>query len=74
MSQAKNSALSAQARQLAPVERIALVEDILQSLDTISSELEKKWADEAKDRLEAFKRGELEAHDLDGVLAGYERS
>ena len=73
MTTTKTSALSTQARQLPPAERIDLVEDILQSLDTVGAELEKRWADEAKDRLAAYKRGELAARDLDEVLAEYDR-
>ena len=45
----------------------------MQSLDAISPELEKKWADEAKDRLAAYKRGELGSRDLDEVLAEYDK-
>ena len=73
MTTTKTSALSAQARQLPPSERIDLVEDILQSLDTVGPELEKKWADEAKDRLAAYKRGELASRDFDEVLAEYDK-
>ena len=55
--------LSTEARKLSPVERAALVEAILQSLDTIAPELERAWTDEAKDRLAAYRRGEIVAKD-----------
>ena len=66
--------LSREARKLSPLERAELIEDLLQSLGAISSEHEEKWAAEAKDRLEAYRRGDLEARDLDEALAKYPRS
>ena len=67
------STLSAEARRLSPADRIALVEEILQSLDAIDPELEKRWADEAKDRLAAYQRGDLQARDIDEVFAAYDK-
>ena len=52
-----------QAQALSPLERLQLVEAILQSLEPTDPEKEKKWAEEADARLEAFRRGELEAKD-----------
>lgn len=67
---AKTKALSEEARRLSPEERIALVEDLLNSLDPADPEIEKLWADEARDRLQAYRRGEIDAVSLDEVLAG----
>ena len=67
---AKTKALSEEARRLSPEERIALVEDLLNSLDPADPEIEKLWADEARDRLRAYRRGEIDAVSLDQVLAG----
>ncbi|WP_204376696.1 addiction module protein [Methyloceanibacter marginalis] len=49
---AKIKALSEEARRLSPEERIALVEDLLKSLDPADPEIEKLWAEEARDRLQ----------------------
>jgi putative addiction module component (TIGR02574 family) len=61
--------LTDQAAKLAPAERAELVEHILQSLDSTDARLDRLWADEAKDRLAAYQRGEIETVDLDDVLA-----
>jgi putative addiction module component (TIGR02574 family) len=66
---AKTKALSEQARQLAPEERIELVEDLLGSLDPIDPEIDRLWAEEARDRLQAYRRGEIEAISLKDVIA-----
>ena len=49
--------LSAQAAQLAPEERIQLVERILNSLDQPDAALDALWANDANDRLAAYRRG-----------------
>ena len=61
--------LTEQASLLPPIERAELVEGILQSLDATDPNLDKLWAEEAKDRLAAYRRGELEALDFDETLA-----
>ena len=61
--------LTEQASRLPPVERAELVEGILESLDRSDPDLERLWAEEAKDRLAAFRRGEIEAVDFDDTLA-----
>jgi putative addiction module component (TIGR02574 family) len=61
--------LTEQASLLPPTERAQLVEGILQSLDATDPSLDQIWAEEAKDRLAAYRRGELEALDFDGTLA-----
>ena len=61
--------LTEQASLLPPMERAELVEGILQSLDATDPSLDRLWSDEAKDRLAAYRRGELEALDFDEMLA-----
>ena len=61
--------LAEQAGLLPPIERAELVENILQSLDTADPNLDRLWAEEAKDRLDAYRRGELGALDFDENLA-----
>jgi putative addiction module component (TIGR02574 family) len=57
------------ARALPPQDRIALVEDVLDSLDRANQ----MWAREASDRLAAYRRGELAVKDLDDIVAKYRR-
>jgi putative addiction module component (TIGR02574 family) len=60
-----------QARQLPPDERMALVEQILDTLDERDSSLDSQWADEAESRLAAYRRGEVQAIPLNEVIAKY---
>ena len=64
-------ALIEQARALPPQDRIALVEDVLNSLDRADPNIDQLWAREASDRLAAYRRGELAAKDLRDVIAKY---
>jgi putative addiction module component (TIGR02574 family) len=64
-------ALGAQARELSASDRIALIEDVLDSLDRIDPRIDDLWIAEAKDRLTAYRRGELAARDLDDIIAKY---
>jgi len=64
--------LSAQAVQLPPEERVALVERILDSLDEPDASLDALWAKEADDRLAAYRRGEIRAVALSDVVAKYQ--
>lgn len=64
--------LSAQAVQLPPEERMALVERILDSLDEPDASLDALWAKEAVDRLAAYRRGEIRAVALSDVIAKYQ--
>ena len=64
-------ALSEQALQLPPVERMALVERILDSLDEPDPSMDASWAREADDRLAAYRRGEIRAVPLSEVLVKY---
>ena len=57
------------ARQLTPDERVELVENILVTLAGSDPEIERAWAKEAKDRMDAIRRGELATHDAEEVLA-----
>ena len=66
--------LRAQAAQLAPEERIQLVERILNSLDQPDAALDALWANDANDRLAAYRRGEIKAVGLPDVIAKYQQS
>lgn len=71
MSQAAE-ALSAQATQLPPEERMEVVERILDSLDEPDAALDALWAKDADDRLAAYRRGEIKAVALSDVIARYQ--
>jgi putative addiction module component (TIGR02574 family) len=57
------------ARLLTPAERAELVERILSTLDATDPRIDALWAAEGTDRLAAYDRGEITAHDFDAVLA-----
>lgn len=65
--------LSSPAKQLKPTERLELVEQLLDSLDTPDAGIDGQWSEEAEDRLAAWRRGEIRAIPLDEVLARYAR-
>jgi putative addiction module component (TIGR02574 family) len=67
----KAKMLTEQARALPPQDRIALVEDVLDSLDRADPDIDQLWAREASDRLAAYRRGELAARDLRDIIAKY---
>lgn len=67
----KAKSLSEAALALSPQDRIALVEDILDSLDRPDPDIDRLWAREARDRLAAYRRGELAAKDLGEIFAKY---
>ena len=69
----KAKSLSEQARQLTPEERIELIEDLLGSLDPVDPEIDRLWAEEARDRLAAYLRGELQATTLEEVIQRHQR-
>jgi putative addiction module component (TIGR02574 family) len=68
---AKAKALGEQARELSPQDRIALVEDVLDSLDQADPNIDRLWAKEAGERLAAYRRGEIAARDLSDIVAKY---
>lgn len=59
------------ARALPPADRIALVEDVLDSLDQPDPDIDRQWSREASDRLAAYRRGEIKAKDLNDIVAKY---
>ena len=66
---AKTKALSEEARKLSPDERTALIEDLQRSLGPTDPEIDRAWAEEARDRLNAYRRGEIEVMTLEDVIA-----
>lgn len=65
--------LGSEARKLTPEERFELVEEIFASLGQPEPEIEAAWISEAKDRLDAWRKGELPSRPLADVLGKYEK-
>jgi putative addiction module component (TIGR02574 family) len=67
----KSSDLLSAAQKLAPTERLDLVEQLLDGLDKPDNAVDALWLQEARDRLGAYRRGEISAVPLSDVLAKY---
>jgi putative addiction module component (TIGR02574 family) len=57
-----------QALKLKPVERILVVEGLLQSLDEPDKNLDAIWAEEAEKRLQAYREGRLEGVAMEEIF------
>lgn len=55
-----------------PDERLALVDQLLDTLDEPDASLDALWAKEAESRLAAYRRGEIQAATLSDVIAKYQ--
>lgn len=60
-----------EALTLKPSEKAELVDKLLSSLDKPDKEIDKLWAQEAEDRINAYDRGEIKAVTLQEVLEKY---
>lgn len=56
------------ARKLRPVERLKLIDALMDSLDEPDPAIEAAWAAEAQDRLAAYDRGELKAEPIEELF------
>jgi putative addiction module component (TIGR02574 family) len=65
--------LSTEARKLPLADRIALAEEILSTIDSMDPELNQHWLAEIKERVAAYRRGEITARDAEDVFAEYAR-
>ena len=62
-------AISQEARKLTPAERAELIDELIASLDQPDPAIDALWAKEAEDRLAAYDRGEMAAHDVSEAVA-----
>ena len=62
------------ALELSPGERAALVDELMSSLDQPDEHIDRRWAQEAEERLKAFRAGELKAIPAEDVLDQTEES
>ena len=61
--------IASEALLLGPVERAQLIEELLNSFDAKNrAELDRLWADEAENRIEAFEAGKLAASSAQDVF------
>lgn len=60
-----------QAKALAPAEKLELVEALMSELDRPDAGVDAAWAEEAEDRLAAYRKGQIRAIPLADVLAKY---
>ena len=65
----KVKALSLEARKLTAAERAELIDELMASLDQPDPAIDALWAKEAEDRLAAYDRGEMAAHDIAKVVS-----
>jgi putative addiction module component (TIGR02574 family) len=63
-----------QALELPAIERLALAEQLLSSLEQPESEMDSLWAEEAEERIDAYERGEIGTVSIDEVFGKYDRS
>jgi len=62
--------LTKEALKLSPFERAQLIDALWQSLDPVEQQaIDKAWTEESKDRLDAYRRGEVEALDGESALS-----
>jgi hypothetical protein len=66
------AAVREEIRKLTPEERLQRVDEILVGLVATDPDLDRLWLAEAKDRYEAYKRGEVSARPVEELLAKYE--
>jgi len=52
-------------------EKAQLIDKLLSSLDKSDKEIDKLWAEEAEDRIDAFDQGRIKAISLEKVLQKY---
>jgi len=66
-SELKNEALG-----LKPLDKIQLVEVVLDSLEKTNPEIEKKWVEESEKRYKGYKEGKLKGISLKKIKARFE--
>jgi len=58
---------------LKPVDKLQLVDKILESLNPMSKEIEQVWAKESEDRVEAYENGQISSISEKDVFVKYNR-
>lgn len=60
-----------EALTLKPSEKAQLIDKLLSSLDKSDKEIDKLWAKEAEDRIDAYEQGKIKSISLEKVLRKY---
>ena len=60
-----------EALTLKPSEKAQLIDKLISSLDRSDKEIDKLWAEEAEDRIDAYDQGKIKAISLEKVLQKY---
>jgi len=60
-----------EALNLSPTEKAELIDRLLSSLDKPDKELDKLWAEEVEDRIDAYDSGKIKALTIQEVLEKY---
>ena len=60
-----------EAQRLTPSEKARLIDKLLSSLDKPDKEIDKLWAKEVEDRIDAYDQGKIKAISLKEVLHKY---
>jgi len=60
-----------EALTLRPSEKAQLIDKLISSLDKSDKEIDKLWAKEAEDRIDAYDQGKIKAISLEKVLKKY---
>lgn len=63
--------LIAEAVKLSPVERFALIDELLHSLDHVDPELNRIWIEEAEHRLKAYRSGKVKGVPAKDVIGEF---
>jgi putative addiction module component (TIGR02574 family) len=66
--------LTEQIRHLPDVEKLRLVDSILEDLDKPDPEIDRVWAEEARKRWAAYKAGQVPTVSYDAVMTKHRRS
>ncbi len=65
--------LAAEIRVLPDIEKLQLVDTILEDLDKPDPEIDRVWAEEARKRWEAYKAGRIPTVSYESVMAKHRR-
>ena len=65
--------LEEKALNLKPIEKIHLIEKMLESLDKPDPEIEKEWIAESEARYAAYKKGEIKAIPIEKIKKKYSK-
>ena len=60
-----------EASTLSPSEKAQLIDKLIATLDKSDKEIDKLWAKEAEDRIDAYDQGKIKAISLETILQKY---